>query len=361
VEFLRVLLDNKVGPILMIAFTNHALDHILSSVLDTRMTKKIVRLGSRSADERIAKFSIENMEMVQGKSRLDYTFSHHHRELKHVEEELKKLMDDFLKVAIASDRITGYLELQYPEHHEHIINPPPWISIIKAVNLEDSDGPWKRVGRNGQGDDLDTSMYAYWMSCEDLRFVDSLSYPRAPSPNHHVGSAGQNMFEALTGLETLSQHNDDSAELEDDQSDSDDERGVVEELWQRIPVAQEPEVPIETSHVPSLGVNKPSESSSNSNALPGSIRPCDLRDPASFFFAHGCDTVPVVPTSDRALDELLDCGDIWAMSQSERRQLHSYWVEVVRADLRQNQLEDFERLRRKHADKLRKFNEGKDE
>jgi hypothetical protein len=344
----------------MIAFTNHALDHILSSVLDTGMTKKIVRLGSRSANERIAKFSIEDMEMVQGKSRLGNTFSHHHRELKNVEEELKKLMDDFLKVAIASDRITGYLELQYPEHYEHIINPPIWISTIKAVNLEDSDGPWKRIGRNGQGDDLDTSMYACWTSCEDLRFVDALSHPRAPSPNHHVGSAGQNMFKALADLETVS-HNDDSAELEDDLSDSDDEKDAVEELWQRIPVAQEPEAPIEAPRVPALEVNTQFESSSNSNAPSGYIQPYDLRDPASFFFAHGCDTVPVVPTSDRALDELLDFGDIWTMSQSERSRLHSYWVEVVRTDLRQNQLEDFERLRDKHADKLRKFNEGKDE
>lgn len=356
-ELLRVLLDNEVRPIVMIAFTNHALDHMLSSVLDTGMTKKMVRLGSRSADERIAKFSIEKMETVQGRSRLDRTFNYH-RELKNVEEEVKKLMTDFLKVDIASNRIAAYLELQYPEHHEHIINPPSWILMIKATNMEDSDGSWQRVGRNGQCDNMDTSMYAYWMSCEDLRFVDGLTHPRSPSPNHLIISPGQNMFGALTDLESGSQCNSDSAELEEDQSDSEDEEGPVEERWQNIPIAQEPEVSAETPLAPSP--TSPT-ASLHSDSLSGFIRPCDLRDPASFFLAHGCDSIPVIPMSDRALDELLDFGDIWSMSQSERNKLHSYWVEVVRTELRQNQLEDFERLRRKHAERLRKYTEGKNE
>jgi hypothetical protein len=357
VELLRVLLDNKISPVLMIAFTNHALDHMLSSVLDTGMTKRVVRLGSRSADERIAKFSIENMEMVQGKSRLDRTFGYHHRELKDVEEEVKKLMTDFLKVTIASDHITQYLALHYPEHYEHVINPPIWISTIRAITSEDSYGPWKRVDRNGRGDDQDTTMYAHWTSCEDLNFVDGLAHRPSFSPNHQVVPSGQNMFETLADLELASQDNSNPSEPEDSQSDS-EEVNAVEERWQKISAVQEPSSVVEQPWVPSLGAIS---SSSNSNVPLKFIHPSDLRDPTSFFFAHGCDIIPVAPTSDRALDELLDAGDIWSMSRSERRRLHNHWVEVVRTDLRQNQLEDFERLRDKHADKLRKFNEGKDE
>ncbi|KAF9504410.1 hypothetical protein BS47DRAFT_1308218, partial [Hydnum rufescens UP504] len=44
-ELLRVLVENQVKPILPIAFTNHALDHILRSGLDTGITKKVVRTG----------------------------------------------------------------------------------------------------------------------------------------------------------------------------------------------------------------------------------------------------------------------------------------------------------------------------
>ena len=93
-EFLRVVIANKAGPVLMIAFTNHALDHMLRSVLDARITQKIVRLGSRSADERIAEFSIEHVESVAGRSRLLSAFSTYRRALRDVEDEIKKFMDN---------------------------------------------------------------------------------------------------------------------------------------------------------------------------------------------------------------------------------------------------------------------------
>ena len=67
VELLHVLFVNDVGPILLIAFTNQALDHMLCSVLDAGIMTDIVRLGSRtSADEPIVQYSIETQEMVTG-------------------------------------------------------------------------------------------------------------------------------------------------------------------------------------------------------------------------------------------------------------------------------------------------------
>ncbi|CAK9783070.1 unnamed protein product [Cutaneotrichosporon oleaginosum] len=51
VELLRVLFANKAGPVLLLAFTNHALDHIIRAIHDADVTKDIVRLGSRSKDE----------------------------------------------------------------------------------------------------------------------------------------------------------------------------------------------------------------------------------------------------------------------------------------------------------------------
>lgn len=54
----------------MIAFTNHALDHLLSAVLDAKITNKIARLGSRSIDSRVSKYSIEELEKIVPKSGL---------------------------------------------------------------------------------------------------------------------------------------------------------------------------------------------------------------------------------------------------------------------------------------------------
>jgi len=331
---------------------------MLSSVLDAGMTQKLVRLGSRSADERISQFSIENMEMVQGKSRLDRTLGHQHRELKEVEEEVKQLMSDFLKADIDSDSIVQYLELNYPEHHEHIINPPAWILAIKSINSDDGE-KWQQIGKRGRGEKMDHSMYAYWKSGQDLIFVDALDHQTPLSTDdcvvHPVGQSGNNMFSILADPETTSQVNEDAIELEDDESEIGDE-DLFEELWMKVPLDQQRDI----STIPmqdSLLADVSAKVDSPSNL----IQPSDLRDPADFFVAYGCDNVPVVPTSDRTLQVLIEFGDIWSMSRLERQCLHKFWTESARLDLHNNQLEDFERLRRKHADKLRRVNEGKDE
>jgi hypothetical protein len=303
------------------------------------------------------------MEMVQGKSRLDRTFGHHHRALKDVEEEVKKLMVDFSKVKIESNRIIQFLELHYPEFHEYLINPPAWISTIKSINSDDNSGEWKQVGRHGRGEDPDNSVYAHWSSGQDLTFIEGLGRQILPSIPDIVQSDGQsqgNRFSTLEHHETTSQHNEDVVELEDDESDISDE-DVAEERWTKInldQILQTPAVPAQDSspgntYLPSQRVQ--------ASAPPHFIRPSDLRDPAEFFIAHGCDNVPVVPTSNRTVDELLESADIWSMSRSERHDLNGFWIELVRTDLHENQLEEFERLRQKHADKLRTFNEGKDE
>lgn len=51
--------DRKLGPVLLLALTNHALDHMLRSVLDGDVTKNIVRLGSRSTDPVICEHKLE--------------------------------------------------------------------------------------------------------------------------------------------------------------------------------------------------------------------------------------------------------------------------------------------------------------
>jgi len=57
--------------VLLLAYTNHALDHILRAVYDSDVTKSLARLGSRSKDEVIAGFTLEILERTQDRS--DYT------------------------------------------------------------------------------------------------------------------------------------------------------------------------------------------------------------------------------------------------------------------------------------------------
>ena len=90
-----MLIENNVGPILLLGYTNHALDNLTSvpnlhsiqdpvsrldpnsfrfsnrsrAVVDAEITRDIVRLGSQSKDEVVETFSINNIEKLQPASR----------------------------------------------------------------------------------------------------------------------------------------------------------------------------------------------------------------------------------------------------------------------------------------------------
>jgi len=125
----------------MIAFTNHALDHMLCSVLDADITKKIVRLGHRTSDERIA--TTETLQMAQNHSRLDRTFNSK-RYLKKVHEEITGLLAKVAKVGIENDlaEIMKYLSTFHPEHHEYLFHPE-WLPNIRIFADDNEEGSGK--------------------------------------------------------------------------------------------------------------------------------------------------------------------------------------------------------------------------
>lgn len=86
VELLRVLFANDVGPVLLLAYTNHALDHILRAVHDADVTRDIVRLGTRSKDEVVSQYNLETISQVQGRSQLNGIVGHSYKDMKEVDE-----------------------------------------------------------------------------------------------------------------------------------------------------------------------------------------------------------------------------------------------------------------------------------
>ncbi|KAG6920270.1 hypothetical protein DXG01_005039 [Tephrocybe rancida] len=343
IELLRVLIKSAT-PILMIAFTNHALDHLMTGVLDAGITDKIVRLGGRSADERIKKFSIEEIEHIAGRSRLDRSFARDHWDLKNIEKEILQLMEAFARTIISSDEITEYLMTQHPEHSEHLGYPPSWISALHALSLADTEAGWQTVGSRGP-DQNDQSLYSFWERRGDLEFLsgngprdDSPLPEPAESPRISIEHPSTNKFALLQNM-----------------ASTNDEDEVDLQPWEISWLARQtndtlPSPP--TIPVPPPEARPPS---------PAGLQISDLRDPAVFFAAHGYANVPDEPTSDRPLDFLLEEGNMWAFSATERKKLHAYWEQRVREGLYQNNIENFERLRKKYTKALQVYNEGKDE
>lgn len=327
----------------MIAFTNHALDHLLTGVLDAGITDNVVRLGSRSADERIKEFSIEEIEQVAGRSRLSFIRDYH--ALRGIEKEIQELMQGFSQSVVSSDAVNDYLAIHYPEHLEHIQFPPSWISAIHAASSADEDDGWQSVGKkaNAEGD---RSIYSFWKRGVDLEFLSRMNEPQVPADPLPQAPLPANKFILLEQETTGAVSDNDDSDEEEDRPwlyswgfPAEDERSITALPAQPI-----------TSHL------VPSRSPSPTNP-----QKSDLEDPAGFFLSHECAQIPSVPDSDHSLDELLLERDMWAFSVIERKKLHAYWEQKVRESIYQNNVKDFKRLRTKYMLALEVYNEGKDE
>lgn len=346
----------------MIAFTNHALDHMLCSVLDAQITKKIVRLGRRASDERIAKYSIDTLEMAQKHSRIDKSFNVR-REFKKVQEDITILLGRVLKVDIENDsgEIMKYISAYHLEHYNYFCNPPKWLSKVRAFmgdGVGEDAGEWRRAGPKGTTLTQDTSNYAFWKECDDFAFVNQVTsghYSRPKPTTNNYSLPLQNAFSMLA-VENVEEDQESESDLDsDDQDDTlDVEESWKDEQYGTMPTDSDYNSQGASMHIPSENAStSPINSGSN-----GPLQPEDFQDLNAFFVSLGFNHPPSILSTDRQLEELLqDVGDVWSMSQSERQRIHKFWVEEARKELRESSVCEFKRLRELHAQHLRQVNE----
>lgn len=347
----------------MIAFTNHALDHMLTSVLDAKITDNIVRLGSRSADERISQYSIESKEMVVGRSALDRSFGQRHRALKTIEEDIRKHMQKLLKTTVDPEDIISYLDLSQPDPYDSLMNPPTWIHTHRSLTSQgDGDnGQWQHVGTQGRTVAEDNSLYTYWRYGRDLDFLRTPP-PVAPPALHTLQSTIQpNRYDILA---EGGEEQDSSSEGSNEGSDNENSVEEEEPFWMQsfsvdLDDASSDEVTRENVPAPTQSlVNDHQEPTMpDKNALSFE----DLQDVEGFFHALGLSYTPVVPTTNRSIDDLLVSDDPWNMSYAERNRLHTHWEAIIREESFTQGLDDFKRLRDKHAAAQQAYDEGKNE
>ena len=71
---MKILLQNKkaarLGPVICVTFTNHALDQSLEHLVDTGMTQ-IIRIGSRSKSERLAPLNLRVVAQKHDMTKLE--------------------------------------------------------------------------------------------------------------------------------------------------------------------------------------------------------------------------------------------------------------------------------------------------
>ncbi|TFY82035.1 hypothetical protein EWM64_g1975 [Hericium alpestre] len=176
-EILRALFASKIRPIVLIAYTNHALDHMLTSILDAKITTNLVRLGSRSADERIAEYNLTKLEQMAGDTDLDRTLRREYGIMKKVEEDMKQVMNSIQLPEISWERLEEFLDIHYPDHAERLKAPPYWISVLfnQVTTDEEEHGEWQTAGEKKKSDNKETiaqsGIYGFWRRGRDMEFI----------------------------------------------------------------------------------------------------------------------------------------------------------------------------------------------
>ncbi|KAH9048647.1 hypothetical protein EDB83DRAFT_2676911 [Lactarius deliciosus] len=156
-EILRVLFASQIKPIVLIAFTNHALDHMLTSVLDDKITENVVRLGSRATDERIEQYSLYKMEQRSGRRELDRSMGREYAAMKRVEEEMTRIMNRIQLPGLTWEDTEGFLDFHYPQHADSFREPPFWISeLLRRADADVSE------------------VYGFWKYARDIEFIRPL-------------------------------------------------------------------------------------------------------------------------------------------------------------------------------------------
>jgi hypothetical protein len=126
VALMKVLLANKaaagLGPILVVTFTNHALDGPLEHALDAGV-KQVIRIGSKSKSERLADL---NLRVVSQKEELTKWEKRERWELKQQIAEFGETISDRLtelQDACSEKSVLNFLKEEYPNYHTQISQP----------------------------------------------------------------------------------------------------------------------------------------------------------------------------------------------------------------------------------------------
>ncbi len=162
----------------MIAFTNHALDHMLLSLLDAKITTNLVRLGSRSSDERINEYTLDKLEKMKddASSSLDQIVRKERFSMRRLEDEMRTILQHIQTPAHDWETVTNYLQETFPDHLNSFMSPPFWIDKLAEDLHQDikAEGQWTTVlnpKKKCCDVDIPNTIYSFWKTGQDILFL----------------------------------------------------------------------------------------------------------------------------------------------------------------------------------------------
>ena len=270
---------------------------MLNSVLDAKITDKVVRLGSQSTDDRIKEYSLRSLEKTFNDASTNRQIRREYAIKKKIEDDMYTILDDIQIPEPSEDQIKEYLQTGWEEHLSRLYDPPFWI-VDYATRLWESEGEggeWTLVqGRKGKGKKQNQLMsrtyYGLWKRGLDIAFI------QPPQPHYITTGSWKQQREQGSQSNTIL-----APPTEEEQ-----------EMWRERMF--------------------------------------------NFFYELGYgDMVPKVPTGNRIFVELQDSPAVWSMSLEERRRLAEYWEEEMRRLAYHNYLGSYKSLRRRYNEACEKY------
>lgn len=275
---------------------------MLNSILDADITKKFVRLGSRSTDERIAQYSLGSLEKTFTDASMSRQIGREYAIKKKLEEEMREVMEDIQIPEPSEEQIKDYLEMNWGEHLSMIYEPPFWIMQYAARlwESEGEEGEWMVQGKKGKAKSqshlMGRTYYGLWKRGLEIAYI------QPPQPR---------LVEV---------------ELSKKQRKKNIQPSVIQ-----VPPTQEEQEQYQTRMF-------------------------------EFFSSLGFgDLVPPVPTGNRPFVQLQESPAVWAMSMEERQRLSEHWEEEMRRLAYDKHLGEYERLRELYEEACEKYEAVTDE
>lgn len=156
-KVIRVLLENKargkLGPVICVCYTNHALDQLLEHLLDQDIDK-IIRIGSRSKSERVQGLSLSIVAKAADRTKTErHTIWQDGTELDGLTEKLIKYLNELQHIR-SWRAIKSFLAEKYSHHHRQLFgdeDPDDGFTEVHHQPRQQIDN-WLRAGRrSGNG------------------------------------------------------------------------------------------------------------------------------------------------------------------------------------------------------------------
>ena len=150
---------------------------MLNSILDAKITEKVVRLGAQSTDERIAQYSLKNLERNFEDASINAQIRGAYGAKKDIEGSMYRVVEDIQIPEPTENQIKKYLGTRWAEHLSMMYDPPSWI-VDYAARLWEPDGEegeWIVQGKKGKGKRqnqlITNTYYGLWKRGLDIAFI----------------------------------------------------------------------------------------------------------------------------------------------------------------------------------------------